>query len=50
MLADVGMIDLVNGRRYLLAVLVKRPDEDQDAVDLIRRVSKETYKYLKSSQ
>jgi beta-lactamase class A len=49
-LADVGMIDLVNGKRYLLAVLVKRPDNDQDAVDLIRGVSKKTYQYLKSPQ
>ncbi|NEQ35439.1 MAG: serine hydrolase [Okeania sp. SIO3I5] len=49
-LADVGMIDLLNGKRYLLAVLVKRPDNDQDAVDLIRGVSKKTYQYLKSSE
>ncbi|OZH52855.1 beta-lactamase [Hydrocoleum sp. CS-953] len=49
-LGDVGMIDLLNGKRYLLAVLVKRPDDDQDAVDLIRGVSKETYQYLKSSE
>jgi len=49
-LADVGMIDLLNGKRYLLAVLVKRPDNDQDAIDLIRGVSKETYQYLKSSE
>ena len=49
-LADAGMIDLVNGKRYLLAVLVKRQDDDQDAVDLIRGVSKETYQYLKSSE
>ena len=46
----MGMIDLVNGKRYLLAVLVKRPDNDQDAVDLIRGVSKKTYQYLKSPQ
>ncbi|MEB3339591.1 serine hydrolase [Okeania sp.] len=49
-LADAGMIDLVNGKRYLLAVLVKRPDDDQDAVELIRGVSKKTYQYLKSSE
>lgn len=28
MLVDVGMIDLVNGRCYLLVVLVKCLDED----------------------
>lgn len=49
-LADVGMIDLMNGKRYLLAVLAKRPDNDQDAVNLIRRISKKTYQYLKLSQ
>ncbi|NES04810.1 MAG: serine hydrolase [Okeania sp. SIO2F4] len=49
-LADAGMIDLLNGKRYLLAVLVKRPDDDQDAVELIRGVSKKTYQYLKSSE
>ena len=49
-LGDAGMIDLLNGKRYLLAVLVKRPNDDQDAVDLIRGVSKETYQYLKSSE
>ncbi|NES74089.1 MAG: serine hydrolase, partial [Okeania sp. SIO2D1] len=49
-LADVGMIDLLNGKRYLLAVLVKRPDDEQTAVDLIRDVSKKTYQYLESSE
>ncbi|NEP90602.1 MAG: serine hydrolase [Okeania sp. SIO2C2] len=49
-LADVGMIDLLNGKRYLLAVLVKRQDDEQTAVDLIRDVSKKTYQYLESSE
>ncbi len=49
-LGDVGMIDLLNGKRYLLAVLVKRPDEDRDAVDLIRGMSKKAYQYLNSSE
>ncbi|NEO52918.1 MAG: serine hydrolase [Okeania sp. SIO3B5] len=49
-LADVGMIDLLNGKRYLLAVLVKRPDEEQTAINLIRDVSKKTYQYLESSE
>ena len=48
-LADVGMIDLLNGKRYLLAVLVKRPNEDQSAIELIREVSNKAYQYLKSS-
>ena len=49
-LADVGMIDLQNGKRYLLAVIVKRPDDDQTAIGLIRQVSNKTYKYLNSSE
>ncbi|NEN92305.1 MAG: serine hydrolase [Okeania sp. SIO3H1] len=49
-LADVGMIDLLNGKRYLLAVLVKRPDDEQTAIELIREVSKKTYQYLESSE
>ncbi|MDY7006262.1 MAG: serine hydrolase [Cyanobacteriota bacterium] len=49
-LADVGMIDLLNGKRYLLAVLVKRPDDEQTAINLIRDVSKKTYQYLESSE
>ncbi|MCL2923169.1 MAG: class A beta-lactamase-related serine hydrolase [Trichodesmium sp. MAG_R04] len=49
-LADVGMIDLMNGKRYLLAVLARRPDNDQDAVGLIRGISKKSYQYLKLSQ
>lgn len=49
-LADVGMIDLLNGKRYLLAVLVKRQDDEQTAIDLIREVSKKTYQYLESSE
>lgn len=49
-LADVGMIDLQNGKRYLLAAIVKRPDDDEAAVDLIRKVSQKAYKYLESSE
>ena len=49
-LADAGMIDLQNGKRYLLAVMVKRPDDDEAAVNLIRKVSEKAYEYLESSE
>ncbi|MGG6267409.1 serine hydrolase [Leptolyngbya sp. AN03gr2] len=46
MLGDVGMIDLPNGKRYLMAAMVKRPHNDDRAGDLIRQVSKMTFQYF----
>ena len=43
---DVGLIDMPNGRRYLAAMLVGRPDNDLKANELIRQVSQRTYQYL----
>jgi beta-lactamase class A len=40
---DVGLIDLPNGKRYLLAVLVERNDDDSAAESLIRNISKTVY-------
>ncbi|MGB3188963.1 MAG: serine hydrolase [Limnoraphis sp.] len=40
---DVGLIDLPNGKRYLLAVLVERNDEDSAAESLIRNISQTVY-------
>ncbi len=46
-LADAGAIDMPNGKRYLLAVLVKRPAEGYDAAaNLIRDVSETVYQYF----
>lgn len=45
-LADAGMIDLPNGKRYIAAVIVKRPHNDDRAYDLIRDISKAAYKQL----
>lgn len=42
-LVDVGMIDLVNGKCYLLVVFVKCLDNDQDVVGLICGVFKKIY-------
>lgn len=41
--ADVGLIDLPNGKRYLLAVIVERNDDDLAAESLIRDISKTVY-------
>jgi beta-lactamase class A len=46
---DAGIIDMPSGRRYIMAALVKRPDNDQRANELIRRVSRVTYDYLKTN-
>lgn len=46
-LADAGAIDMPNGKRYLLAILVKRPAEGYTpAANLIRDVSETVYDYL----
>lgn len=46
-LADAGAIDMPNGKRYLLAVIVKRPAESYTpAANLIRDVSETVYDYF----
>jgi beta-lactamase class A len=47
-LGDVGMIDLPNGKRYLLGVIVERPPEQKKAVQLIREVSQTIYQFLEN--
>jgi beta-lactamase class A len=46
---DAGIIDMPSGKRYIMAAIVKRPDNDQRANELIRQVSKATYAYLSSN-
>ena len=46
MLGDVGIIDLPNGKRYLMAAMVKRPHNDDRAGDVIRQFSKLAYQYF----
>lgn len=46
LLADVGLIDLPTGKRYIAAVIVKRPRENQQAQELIRQVSRAAYQYF----
>lgn len=42
-LGDVALIDLPNGKRYVIAALVERPSNDGRAQELIRRISGQTY-------
>jgi beta-lactamase class A len=46
MLGDVGIIDLPNGKRYLIAAMVKRPHNDERAADSIRKMSELAYQYF----
>ncbi|TVQ13182.1 MAG: serine hydrolase [Leptolyngbya sp. DLM2.Bin27] len=39
MLGDVALVDVPNGKRYSLAVLVQRPNNDGRASELIRRMT-----------
>jgi beta-lactamase class A len=46
LVGDVGVIDMPNGRRYIAAVMVQRPTNDERAQELIREISRATYEYL----
>lgn len=48
LLGDAGIIDIPNGKRYVGAVLVKRPHNDPSARVFIQGVSKEAYQHFKS--
>nr|WP_242028715.1 serine hydrolase [Microcystis viridis] len=47
MLADAGIIDMPNGKRYLGAVMVKRPHNDSNARTLIQQISRTAYQHFK---
>lgn len=42
-LADTGIVDLPNGKRYLASIIVKRPYDDPAAQELIRQISQAAY-------
>jgi beta-lactamase class A len=46
---DAGIIDMPNGRRYIMAILVQRPDNDQRANELIRQISDVTYQHFRAT-
>jgi beta-lactamase class A len=48
-LADAGLVDLPNGKRYVAVVMVERTDGDDRAGDMIRQISSTTYQYFERS-
>ncbi|MDB9312736.1 class A beta-lactamase-related serine hydrolase [Spirulina sp. CS-785/01] len=46
LVADAGLVDTPTGKRYILAVMVKRPYNDQQAKALIQQISKAAYEYF----
>ena len=49
-LADVGTIDMPNGKRYIASMLVKRPDNSLQAQEFIQKASGIAYQYFKTPQ
>jgi beta-lactamase class A len=49
-LADVGMIDMPSGKRYIAAILVKRPSNSLQAQEFIQQASRVVYQYFKHPQ
>jgi beta-lactamase class A len=48
LVADVGLIELPTGKKYIAAVLVKRPHNDSAGPELVRQLSKVAYTYFRS--
>ncbi|MGL5135572.1 MAG: serine hydrolase [Planktothrix sp.] len=46
---DIGLIDMPNGKRYLVGVLVQREADDPQANELIRQISSTIYQYFDTS-
>ncbi len=46
LIGDVGLVDMPSGKRYVIAALVKRPFNDEQGSELIRRISQVTYRAL----
>lgn len=46
-LADAGIVDIPNGKRYLVAIMVKRPHNDPQARTLIQEISRTGYQHFK---
>ena len=49
-LGDVGTIDMPNGKRYIASMLVKRPDNSDQAQEFIQKASGIAYQYFKTPQ
>ena len=46
MLADAGLVDMPTGKRYIISVMVQRPNNDAHAERLISAISRVTYQQL----
>jgi beta-lactamase class A len=46
MVGDAGLVDLPNGKRYILVAMVRRPHNDGRAQELIRLTSRAVYDHL----
>lgn len=49
-LGDSGIVDMPSGQRYIISVLVKRPDNSPQAKPLIQKISKLSYQYFKEQK
>ena len=47
---DTGLIEMPNGQHYVATVMVERPHNDPRAQELIRKISKMTYKVFSQAQ
>ncbi|NJN75247.1 MAG: serine hydrolase [Synechococcaceae cyanobacterium RL_1_2] len=47
-LGDAGIVDMPNGKRYVVAVMVRRPHNHPQAKPLIQEISHAVYQYFKS--
>lgn len=45
-LADVGLVDVPNGKRYAIAIITERPRNDPQAGSLIQKISHLTYHHF----
>jgi beta-lactamase class A len=45
-LADAGLVDLPNGKRYIAVAIVQRPTNDDRAGELIRQISSMAYQHF----
>lgn len=46
MIGDAGLVDMPSGKRYVIAIMVKRPHNDTSASELIRQISRAVYQSL----
>lgn len=49
-LGDSGIVDMPSGKRYIISVLVKRPDNSPQAKPFIQNISKLSYQYFKAQK